>query len=123
MGSVAGSRAVAYGDARACERRVRERRSRRIFVDCNCGERLVLVCSVGIRRSGRVLECVCGERFALAGRVAVRDYDDNKVIEHREARSLEEERRYSWLEDCLEWLEGKEAREEYYAWLEQAASW
>jgi hypothetical protein len=35
-----------------------------------------------------------------------------------EVRNPEEERRYSWLEDCLEWLEGKEARQEYYARLE-----
>jgi hypothetical protein len=25
------------------------------------------------------------------------------------------------LEDCLEWLEGKEARQEYYARLEQVS--
>jgi hypothetical protein len=30
----------------------------------------------------------------------------------------EEDRRYSWLEDYLATLEGKEAREEYYARLE-----
>ena len=29
-----------------------------------------------------------------------------------------EDRPYSWLEDYLATLEGKEAREEYYAWLE-----
>jgi hypothetical protein len=31
----------------------------------------------------------------------------------------EDDRRYSWLEDYLATLEGKEAREEYYARLEQ----
>ena len=30
----------------------------------------------------------------------------------------EEDRKYSWLEDYLATLEGKEAREEYYARLE-----
>ncbi len=123
MGNVAGSRMAAYGNPRVGERRARGRRSGGVFLDCNCGERLVLIGPMSLRRSGRVLECVCGERFTLAGRVAVRGYDDHEVIEHREARSLEEERRYSWLEDCLEWLEGKEAREEYYARLEHAASW
>lgn len=123
MGTVAGSTEATYDDARVREGRVRERRSRRIILDCNCGERFILVGSVDVRRAGRVLECVCGERFTLSGRVAVRDYDDHEVIEHREARSLEEERRYSWLEDCLERLEGREARQEYYARFEQVASW
>jgi hypothetical protein len=123
MGNVAGSRTVTYGDPRVGERRVRVRRAERIVLECNCGERLNLIGPMAVQRSGRVLECVCGERFTLAGRVAVRGYDDHGVIEHWEARSLEEERRYSWLEDRLEWLEGKEAREEYYARLEQAASW
>ena len=35
----------------------------------------------------------------------------------------EEDRRYSWLEDYLEALEGKEAREEYYARLEYDLEW
>ncbi len=39
------------------------------------------------------------------------------------AESPKDERRYSWLEDCLERLEGKEARREYYARLERAAPW
>jgi hypothetical protein len=33
------------------------------------------------------------------------------------ARGLEEGRRYSWVEDHLARLDGKEARAEYYAWL------
>jgi hypothetical protein len=33
-----------------------------------------------------------------------------------------EERYYSWLEGYMEWLEGKEARAEYYARLEELAS-
>jgi hypothetical protein len=32
------------------------------------------------------------------------------------------ERHYSWLEGYLEWLEGKEARAEYHALLEELAS-
>ena len=32
------------------------------------------------------------------------------------------ERHYSWLESYLEWLEGKEARAEYHARLEELAS-
>jgi hypothetical protein len=35
----------------------------------------------------------------------------------------EEDRRYSWLEDYLATLEGKEAREEYYARLEYELEW
>lgn len=94
------------------------RRSERVILECDCGERLVLTGPVIVRHSGRVLECDCGERFTLAGRLAVREPE---VVAHRywEVRGPEEERRYSWLEDCLEWLEGKEARQEYYARLEQ----
>ena len=32
------------------------------------------------------------------------------------------ERHYPWVEGCLEWLEGEEARAEYYARLEELAS-
>ena len=35
----------------------------------------------------------------------------------------EENRPYSWLEDYLATLEGKEAREEYYARLEYDLEW
>jgi len=35
----------------------------------------------------------------------------------REPRGPGEDRRYSWLEDHLARLDGKEARGEYYAWL------
>jgi hypothetical protein len=43
----------------------------------------------------------------------------------RRARTggLEEDRKYSWLEDYLATLEGKEAREEYYARLEYDLEW
>jgi hypothetical protein len=33
-----------------------------------------------------------------------------------------EERHYSWVESYMEWLEGKEARTEYHALLEELAS-
>ena len=68
----------------------------------------MLVGSVTVRRwrsSRIVLECGCGESFVL-GRPG--------------ARSSVGEFRYSWLEDCLGRLEGKEARHEYYVGLEQA---
>jgi hypothetical protein len=35
----------------------------------------------------------------------------------------EEDRKYSWLEEYLATLEGKEAREEYYARLEYDLGW
>ena len=118
MVSAAGGSVMAYGDVRVGERGSRVRRSGRIVLECDCGERLILIGPMAVRRSGRVLECLCGERFTLAGRVA-----DQDVTGHLCARSPEEEHGYSWLEDCLEWLEGKEARQEYYARLEQATSW
>jgi hypothetical protein len=45
--------------------------------------------------------------------------------EGRRARTggSEENRHYSWLEDYLATLEGKEAREEYYARLEYDLEW
>ena len=39
------------------------------------------------------------------------------------AGGSEEDRHYSWLEDYLATLEGKEAREEYYARLEYDLEW
>jgi hypothetical protein len=43
----------------------------------------------------------------------------------REVRAggSEKDRHYSWLEDYLATLEGKEAREEYYARLEYDLEW
>jgi hypothetical protein len=38
------------------------------------------------------------------------------------ARECAEKRRYLWLEGYMEWLEGKEARAEYYTRLEELAS-
>ena len=39
------------------------------------------------------------------------------VAQRREPRVPEEDRRYSWLEDHIARLDGKDARGEYYAWL------
>jgi hypothetical protein len=120
MGNVLGGAMVAYGGARGAERRAHVRRSERTVFECDCGERLVLLGSVVVRNGGRVvLECDCGERFTLAGRLAP---SEPEVVAHEywEVPSHEVERRYSSLDDCFEWLEGKEAREEYYARLEQA---
>jgi hypothetical protein len=38
------------------------------------------------------------------------------------ARERAEERHYFWIEGYMEWLEGKEARREYYTLLEELAS-
>ncbi len=116
----AGDGTIVHGDSRISNRRIRIRRSERVVLECNCGERLILISPVAVRHSERVLlECSCGERFTLTGCVTVREPEE--VVAHGgywEARSPGEERRYSWLEDCRERLEGKEAREEYYARLE-----
>lgn len=113
-----GGRTVAYHVGES--RRVRVPRSGRVVLQCGCGQRLVVSGAMTVRRSGRALECSCGERFTLSGGVAVRE----PVVANRrwEIRSLEEKRSYSWLISFLEWLDGKEAREEYYARLERVAS-
>lgn len=85
------------------------RDSGHLVLECDCGERMTLVGSVVVRRwrSGRlVIECGCGESFVLDG---------------LEDKSPVGELSYTWLEDYLERLGGKEARHEYYARLEQAA--
>jgi hypothetical protein len=122
-GKSSGGGAVGYGGARLEERRVRVRHSERVVLECTCGERLVLLGPVAVRCSeGILLECGCGEVFTLAGRV---NAPEPEVAAHwyREARRPGEERHYSWLEGCLERLEGREAREEYYVRLEHAVSW
>ncbi|MBV9453565.1 MAG: hypothetical protein JOZ19_05515 [Rubrobacter sp.] len=96
------------------------RRSEGNILKCDCGERLVLLGSMTVRNAGRIVfECNCGEKFTLAGRLAI---SEPEVVGYGywEIPSREEERRYSWLDDCLKWLEGKEAREEYYTRLEYA---
>ncbi len=45
-----------------------------------------------------------------------------EALEHGGARLLaeaEQDVHYTWLKDYLRTLEGKEARLEYYAWLEE----
>ena len=115
----AGDGTIAYSDSHISNSRIRMRRSERVVLECYCGERLILISPVAARHSERVLlECSCGERFTLAGYVAVREPEEVVAHGYWEVRSLEEERRYSWLDGCRERLEGKEAREEYYARLE-----
>ncbi len=90
----------------------------RVVLECNCRARLILEDQLSIRRAGlSVLECgICGERFVLAQMMAHRG---RTTTRRWKAPSPEEEHRYSWLEDYLGRLEGKEARHEYYAGLEE----
>ncbi len=44
------------------------------------------------------------------------------LVASNSSQRLAAERHYSWLEGCLESLEGKEARAEYHARLEELAS-
>ena len=121
MGNVAESAAVAYSGTRDEESRAHVRRRQRTVLECDCGERLVLLGSVTVRKAGCVVvECDCGEEFTLAGHLTV---SEPEAVGNGcwEVRGREEKRRYSWVDDCLKWLEGKEAREEYYARLEQVA--
>ena len=124
MGNVAESAAVAYSETRDEKRsRAHVRRAQRTVLECDdCGERLVHLGSVSVRKAGRVvLECGCGEEFTVAGHLSVSEPAVVANGYYWEVRGCEEERSYSWLDDCLKWLEGKEAREEYYARLEQVA--
>ncbi len=101
---------------------VRERLSlERVVLECDCRARLVLDGHAAARYSRiEVLECgVCGGRFVLTRMAADRGCT---IVGRREARRPEKEHRYSWLEDYLERLEGKEARREYYARLEEVAT-
>lgn len=64
-----------------------------------------------------VVECECGRKLTVGVTPGEGERGADDVPAVREGR-------YSWLDDCLEWLEGKEARHEYYARLgEQAAPW
>ncbi len=47
-----------------------------------------------------------------------------EALEHRARlrKETEEDVHYTWLKDYLHTLEGKEARLEYYAWLEEELS-
>jgi hypothetical protein len=63
-----------------------------------------------------------GREVEAATRAAGRYEMDEPVritaaARRRQPRGPEEDRRYSWLEDHLARLDGKEARGKYYAWL------
>ena len=58
----------------------------------------------------RASALVRGGRVVEATRAGKREVDEP-------ARGLEESRRYSWVEDHLARLDGKDARAEYYASL------
>lgn len=110
---------MVYGETRVGERRVRARRSERLVFECGCGEKILLGGPLFVRRSGSVLECDCGERFIVSGCVTVRAVSERDI---QKIQNSGEKRRCAWLEDCLERLEGREAREEYYMRLERVAS-
>ncbi len=86
---------------------VPERGSEHVVLECDCRARLVLVGDACVHHP---LECgMCGEKF-------VRTAGCHRSA-RREVRRLKG--RYPWLEGCIERLEGKEARHEYYARLER----
>ena len=99
---------------------VHEQSPGRVVLECNCRARMILTSHTAIPRSrSEHLECgVCGKKFVLA---RARDRRNHATARHLRTRTLENKHRYSWLEDYLERLEGKEARHEYYTPLEQAA--
>jgi hypothetical protein len=90
-----------------------------------------------LRRQAKTLVEQSGQSF-IAAMEAVSNTDAGRqLIElaegpHRDqrardwqvglAREREEERHHFWIESYMEWLEGKEAREEYYTLLEELAS-
>ena len=68
---------------------------------------------------GRRPKLIVAER-ERGGRVALSSLPPGGC-ETDKAPAIQEER-YSWLDDCLVRLEGKEARHEYYARLEEQAT-
>jgi hypothetical protein len=89
-----------------------------LVLECNCRAKLILEDQASVQRAGLdVLGYgICGERFVLTWMMARHRHT---MAGRWEARSLEGERRCSGLEYCLERLEGKEARREYYVRLEE----
>jgi hypothetical protein len=90
-----------------------------------------------LARQAKALVAQTGQPFesaleAVSKTEAGRKLRDLANGEHRNDRARDwqvgltlkraEERYYPWLEGYMEWLEGKEAREEYYALLEELAS-
>jgi hypothetical protein len=87
-----------------------------------------------LERQARTLVAQTGQSFkdameAVADTEAGRQLRELANGEHREEKAAEwqasllwtriEERHYSWVEGYMEWLEGKEARAEYHALLEE----
>ncbi len=66
------------------------------------------------RLEGRRLRTALGARY-----IECLDVEEERLEGHCE--EVRQEGCYSWLENCLERFEGKEAREEYYARLAQEA--
>jgi hypothetical protein len=90
-----------------------------------------------LRRQAKVLVEQTGQSFKAAMEAVSNTDAGRQLIElaegpHRNQRAREwqeglaweraEERHYFWIEGYLEWLEGKEARGEYYTLLEELAS-
>ncbi len=91
---------------------------------------ITLISSEPGRRYGPE-DLALAENFAHCAALAIdnaRSHHSKAAIRHhasgytRETRSPEAKRQYSWLDDYLVRLEGKEARHEYYARLEELAS-
>ncbi len=90
-----------------------------------------------LRRQAKALVEQTGQSFkaameATSNTDAGRQLRDLAQGPHREKRARDwqeglaweraEERHYFWIEGYMEWLEGKEARGEYYTLLEELAS-
>ena len=90
-----------------------------------------------LRRQAKALVEQTGQSFkaameAVSNTDAGRQLRDLAQGPHREKRAREwqeglaweraEERHHFWIEGYMEWLEGKEARGEYYTLLEELAS-
>ncbi len=87
-----------------------------------------------LTRQARALVDRGGQAFesaleAVARTEAGRQLTELATGEHRGERALDwqaslarkraEERHYSWIEGYMEWLQGKEARADYHAFLEK----
>jgi hypothetical protein len=90
-----------------------------------------------LRRQAKALVEQTGQSFNAAMEAVSNTDAGRQLVElaegpHRNQRAREwqeglaweraEERHYFWIEGYLEWLEGKEARGEYYTLLEELAS-
>ena len=90
-----------------------------------------------LRRQAKALVEQSGQSFKAAMETVSNTDAGRQLIElaegpHRNQRAREwqeglaweraEERHHFWIEGYLEWLEGKEARGEYYTLLEELAS-